>query len=226
MRVCHETIYRALLTHQDAGLHKRYASKLRTGRRIRKNRWRHNHVTGSSRIRNMMMIHERPAEAEDKIIPGHWEGDLIFGTGSASAMITLRERVTHYGIVINLPLDHTSATVNAEITRAFSRLPNHLKRTLTWDQGVEMAGHADLTRVTGVPVFFAERSSPWRRGANENFNGLLRQYFPKGSDLSPHSPKRVAQVMNELNSRPRKNLDYDTPASRFNAARTLATSAR
>lgn len=226
MRICHETIYRALLTREDTGLHKRYASNLRTGRRIRKNRWRHNHVTGGSRIRNMMMIHERPADVDDKVVPGHWEGDLILGAGCVSAMITLRERVTQYGIVINLPRDHTSATVNAEITRAFRRLPNHLKRTLTWDQGVEMAGHAELTHATGVPVFFAERSSPWQRGANENFNGLLRQYFPKGTDLSQHSSKRVAQVMNELDTRPRKKLDYDTPAARFNAARTLATQAR
>lgn len=222
MQISHETIYRALLTPKGAGLDKSYAARLRTGRRIRKNRWRHNHVGTGSRIRNMMMIHERPADVEDKTTPGHWEGDLILGTGSASAMITLRERTTQYGIVINLPNDHTSATVNAHIINAFNPLPSHLKRTLTWDQGVEMARHAELTHATGVPVYFAERSSPWQRGANENFNGLLRQYFPKGTDLSHHTPKRVAEVMNELNSRPRKLLDYDTPAARFDAARTPA----
>lgn len=219
MRICHETIYRALLTQDGAGLHKRYAARLRTGRRIRKHRWRHNHVGTGSRIRDMMMIHERPAEAEDKKTPGHWEGDLIIGLGSVSAMITLRERATQYGIVINLPRDHTSATVNTEIAAAFAHLPKHLKRSLTWDQGVEMAGHAELTRATEVPIYFAERSSPWQRGANENFNGLLRQYFPKGTDLSKHSREHVAHVTNELNNRPRKKLDYDTPNSRFNTAR-------
>lgn len=218
MRVCHETIYRALLTREGTGLHKRYAAKLRTGRRIRKTRWRQNHITGTSRIRDMIMIHERPAEVADKKTPGHWEGDLIVGAGSVSAMVTLRERTTHFGIVINLPKDHTSPSVNAAITHAFADIPAHLKRTLTWDQGVEMAGHAELTRTTGIPVYFAERSSPWQRGANENFNGLLRQYFPKSTDLSQHSHTHVTHVTKELNTRPRKTLDYDTPANRFRTA--------
>jgi len=225
MRICHETIYRALLTRDGSGLRKSLHMRLRTGRRIRKHRWRHNHVGTGSRIRDMIMIHERPVEAEDKKTPGHWEGDLIIGLGSVSAMITLRERTTQYGIVINLPRDHTSASVNAEIAAAFGRIPKHLKRSLTWDQGVEMAGHAELTRITGVPVYFAERSSPWQRGANENFNGLLRQYFPKGTDLSRHSAEHVARVMKELNARPRKNLAYDTPNDRFRAARTTRATA-
>lgn len=226
LRICHETIYRDLLTREGSGLEKSSCARLRTGRRIRKHRWRQNHVGTGSRIRNMMMIHERPAEAADKRTPGHWEGDLVVGTGSASAMITLRERTTHYGIVINLPLDHTSATVNTAIARAFARVPKHLKRSLTWDQGVEMAGHEELTRATGVPVYFAERSSPWQRGANENFNGLLRQYFPKGTDLSRHSREHVARVMRELNARPRKTLGYDTPSGRFNTARTATAALR
>lgn len=216
MQLCHETIYRALLLREDAGLHKRYAVKLRTGRRIRKTRWRTRTGQGS-RIRNMTMIDQRPADATDKQTAGHWEGDLIVGAGSVSAMVTLRERTTHYGLVVNLPDDHTATTVNKAITAAFAPLPRHLKRSLTWDQGVEMAAHEALTKATGVPVFFAERSSPWQRGANENFNGLLRQYFPKGTDLSQHSHQHVTQVVAELNNRPRKTLGYDTPAARFRA---------
>jgi IS30 family transposase len=225
MQVCHETIYRALLLREDAGLHKRYAAKLRTGRRIRKTRWRTRSGQGS-RIRNMAMIDTRPEEAAGKLIAGHWEGDLIIGVGSVSAMLTLRERKTQYGLVVNLPVDHTAATVNMAITKAFAGVPKHLKRSLTWDQGVEMASHEALTATTGVPVFFAERSSPWQRGANENFNGLLRQYFPKGTDLARHSDERVDQVVRELNTRPRKLLDYDTPASRFRAETIVAAGMR
>lgn len=143
--------------------------------------------------------------------------DLIVGLGSVSAMVTLRERKTQYGIIVNLPLDHTAVSVNAAIIDVFATLPPHLKRTLTWDQGVELAWHEKLTQTTGVPVFFAERSSPWQHGANENFNGLARQYFPKGTNLALHSAKHVANVVKELNDRPRKTLDYDTPAERLNA---------
>ena len=165
----------------------------------------------------MTMIDQRPAEVETKQQAGHWEGDLIVGIGSASAMMTLRERTTHYGIVINLPIDHTAESVNAAAITAFAPLPPHMKRTLTWDQGVEMARHRDLAAATGVKIYFAERYSPWQRGANENYNGLLRQYFPKGTDLSVHSDAHVTAVMHELNTRPRKTLGYDTPAARFRA---------
>ena len=216
LRICPETIYRSLLLREGQGLHKRYATKLRTGRRIRKTRWRIRSGTGS-RIRNMTMIDQRPAEVETRLEAGHWEGDLVIGVGSVSAMVTLRERKTQFGIIVNLPQDHTAASVNAAITNAFAGLPASLKRTLTWDQGVEMASHEALTEATGVPVFFAERSSPWQRGANENFNGLVRQYFPKGTNLAVHSVRHVNNVMRELNTRPRKNLDYDTPAARFKA---------
>ncbi|PZE37280.1 IS30 family transposase [Curtobacterium sp. MCSS17_006] len=221
-RICHETIYRALLLRDDAGLHKRYTGKLRTGRRVRRTRW-NNPIGRGSRIRNMASITERPAEAADKQTAGHWEGDLIVGVGSVSAMATLRERTTHYGIVVNLPNDHTARSVNAAITEAFAAIPKHLKRSLTWDQGVEMAAHEQLTATTGVPVFFADRSSPWQRGANENFNGLLRQYFPKGTNLALHSSSHVTAVMNDLNNRPRKRLDYDTPTQRFNAEKRRIT---
>ncbi len=222
LRVCSETIYRALLLRDDHGLHKRFAKKLRTGRRIRKTRWLSRTGKGS-KIRNMTMIDQRPPDLSSKLIAGNWEGDLIVGVGSVSAMVTLRERKTQYGIIVNLPTDHTAGSVNVAVTAAFATLPRHLKRSLTWDQGVEMSSHAALTEATGVPIFFAERSSPWQRGANENFNGLVRQYFPKGTNLALHSAEHVAHVMKELNTRPRKGLEYDTPAARFRVERETPT---
>lgn len=161
------------------------------------------------------MIDQRPAEVETKQRAGHWKGDLTLGVGCRSAMMTLRERKTQYGIVINLPADHTAETVNDAAIKAFAALPPYLKRTLTWDEGVEMARHRELAAATGVKIYFGERCSPWQRGANESYNGLLRQYFPKGTDLSRHSDAHVAAVMHELNTRPRKGLAYDTPAARF-----------
>lgn len=135
-------------------------------------------------------------------------------------MVTLRERKTQYGIIINLPIDHTAARTNAAITAAFASLPPHLKQTLTWDQGVEMARHQELAAATGIQIYFAERSSPWQRGANENFNGLARQYFRKGADLSKHTDKYVKSVCNELNTRPRKTLGYLTPKALFQAEKS------
>jgi transposase, IS30 family len=214
MWLCPETIYRALLVPGGKGLHKRYCRRLRTGRRIRKSRWLTRSGHGAT-VQNKTMIDKRPAEVETREQAGHWEGDLILGARCASAMMTLRERKTQYGIVINLPVDHTAETVNAAAIQVFAPLPPHMKRTLTWDQGVEMAQHHDLATATGVDIYFAERCSPWQRGANENYNGLLRQYFPKGTDLSVHTDVHVATVMRELNTRPRKTLGYDTPASRF-----------
>jgi len=224
MHLCPETIYRELLLRDNTTLHKRYCLKLRTGRRIRKSRWLTRTGHGPT-IANKTMINQRPASAETKLEAGHWEGDMIIGVGSASAMVTLRERTTQYGVIVNLPHDHTAASVNAAVTGAFTAMPAHMKRTLTWDQGVEMARHQDLTAATGVRIFFAERSSPWQRGANENYNGLVRQYFPKGTNLAVHSPTHVAYVTAELNERPRRGLGYDTPAFRF-AKETASTPTR
>jgi transposase, IS30 family len=224
MRLCPETIYRELLLRDNTTLHKRYCLKLRTGRRIRKSRWLTRTGHGPT-ITNKTLIDKRPASAETRLEAGHWEGDLILGVGCGSAMMTLRERTTQYGIIINLPHDHTANSVNTAVTQAFAAMPAHMKRTLTWDQGVEMARHQELTAATGVPVFFAERSSPWQRGANENYNGLVRQYFPKGTNLAVHPPVHVAAVTAELNDRPRKGLGYDTPAARF-ATETAAITTR
>ncbi len=219
--VCTETIYRALIVPSARCLHIRYTGKLRTGRALRRS-----HANTRSRkdgaVRNMTMIKDRPTEVQDRVEPGHWEGDLIIGLGSRSAMITLRERVTHYGIIINLPGDHTALTVNAAVRQAFAQLPPHLVRTLTWDQGSEMARHQDLAAATGLSIYFAERSSPWQRGANENFNGLARQFFPKNTDLSRHSHEHVHGITALLNERPRKTLGYQTPTARFRAAAKAA----
>lgn len=215
--VCTETIYQALVVPGARCLHSRYTHKLRTGRALRRS-----HTNTRSRkdgaVRNMTMIKDRPDEVTSRIEPGHWEGDLIIGLGSASAMITLRERVTHFGIIINLPGDHRAVTVNAALQHAFAQLPATLARTLTWDQGSEMARHQDLAAATGLSIYFAERSSPWQRGANENFNGLARQFFPKNTDLSQHTHEHVNAVTRLLNDRPRKALGYQTPAQRFRTA--------
>ncbi|WP_309994794.1 IS30 family transposase [Paenarthrobacter nitroguajacolicus] len=216
LRLCPETIYQALLFGDHGGLRTDGKPRLRTGRKIRKHRWRTGPGHGSV-VQNMTMISERPAEVETKAEAGHWEGDLIVGVGSASAMVTLRERKTHYGIIINLPNGHTAVQTNQAIIAAFSTMPSHLKRTLTWDQGVEMARHQELSAATGLRIYFAERSSPWQRGANENFNGLARQYFPKGTDLSVHTDEHVKKVCDELNTRPRKSLNYLNPATALRA---------
>lgn len=219
--VCTETIYRALIVADARCLHSRYTTKLRTGRKLRRS-----HANTRSRkdgaVRNMTLIRDRPVEVQDRVEPGHWEGDLIIGLGSTSAMITLRERVTHFGIIVNLPGDHTALTVNAAVQQAFAQLPAHLGRTLTWDQGSEMARHQELAAATGLDIYFAERSSPWQRGANENFNGLARQFFPKNTDLSRHSHEHVAAVTRLLNERPRKTLGYQTPINRFRTAARAA----
>lgn len=217
MRVSPETIYRALLVPGGANLHERYCQRLRTGRRLRKSRWLST-TGGGAPVQNMTMIDQRPAAVDRRERIGDWEGDLIVGVGSASAMVTLRERVTQYGLIVNLPGDHTAASVNQAVAAAFAGLPPQVKHTLTWDQGVEMARHQDLAKTIGLPIYFAERSSPWQRGANENFNRLVRQYFPKGTDLSVHSAAAVKAVQDGLNHRPRKNLGYRTPASVLRAA--------
>lgn len=212
MLVCPETIYRALLVRGGRCLHRRYCAKLRTGRTMRRARGLSG-LGGGKGVQDKTMIDARPPEVDAREQVGHWEGDLIVGAMSGSAMVTLRERVTQYGMIINLPGDHSAASVNAAVSAAFATLPAHCTRTLTWDQGVEMAGHRALAAATGVAIYFAERASPWQRGANENFNGLARQFFPKGTDLSVHTAEHVKAVVDQLNTRPRKGLGYKTPAA-------------
>ena len=210
--VSHETIYQAIYVQPRGELAKDIKSALRTGRIKRKPHGR-NHIADRRRFKEgMVSISERPAEAEDRAIPGHWEGDLIMGAGNTSAIGTLVERTTGFVMLLHLPGDHTAETVAAAMTAKIPEIPEILRRSLTWDQGTEMALHTKITEATGLPVYFCDPHSPWQRGTNENTNGLLRQYFPKGSDLSFWGPGFLDQVAAELNARPRKRHGFRTPA--------------
>jgi IS30 family transposase len=214
MRVSPETIYQALYVQARGGLKREIQAALRTGRTRRKH-----HQSGEQRtsrfVDPMVMISERPPEIEDRAVPGHWEGDLITGTLNQSAIGTLVERTTRYVMLVHLPTDHTAETVRDGLIKTMSTLPAHLRGSLTWDQGAEMAAHKSFTLATDMQVYFCDPASPWQRGSNENTNGLLRQYFPKSTDLSAYGPEDLEHVAQELNGRPRKTLGWDTPAERL-----------
>lgn len=222
MHVSYETIYRALFVQGRGELRRELTRCLRTGRALRKP----NKVTadqGRNGIRNKIMISERPAEADDRAVPGHWEGDLIVGRHLKSAIGTLVERSTGYVMLLHLPERHDADAVHAAILETIPTLPDHLWRSLTWDQGKEMARHADITTDSGLAVYFCDPHSPWQRGSNENTNGLLRQYFPKSTDLSVHDAARLAHVAAELNSRPRKRFGWQTPAQKLSELLVAST---
>ena len=214
MRVCAETIYQSLYVQARGGLKSEVQAALRTGRARRVG-----HRDPARRrprfIDEALMISERPAEIEDRAVPGHWEGDLITGAHNRSAIGTLVERSTRYVMLVHLPGDHSAETVRDGLVQVMTTLPEHLCGSLTWDQGVEMAKHRSFSMATGMPVYFCDPASPWQRGSNENTNGLLRQYFPKGTDLSVHTPEDLEFVAHELNGRPRKTLGWDSPAERL-----------
>jgi IS30 family transposase len=213
VRVSHETIYRSLFIQARAVLKKELMDHLRSKRRMRRSR--HATVSGQSRgqIVDAISIRERPAEAEDRAIPGHWEGDLLSGAKN-SYIATLVERHSRFAMLIKVPSKETEVVV-AALSRHVRKLPATLRRSLTWDRGLEMAKHKDFTVATDVQVYFCDPQSPWQRGTNENTNLLLRQYFPRGTDLSGYTQAQLDQVALRLNQRPRKTLGFQTPASRL-----------
>jgi len=209
MRVSHETIYQSLYVQGRGELRKDLARCLRSGRAVRRRRDQSSNTVG--KIAGMVNISERPAEVEDRAVPGHWEGDLIIGAGGRSAIGTLVERATRFVMLLHLPNGHTAAEVNAAMAAKITELPSALVRSITWDQGSELARHRQFSIDTGVDIYFCDPHSPWQRGSNENTNGLLRQYFPKGTDLGAHDAAHLDAVADQLNGRPRKTLNWRTP---------------
>jgi transposase, IS30 family len=212
MWVSHETIYQALFVQGRGELRRELARCLRTGRTARRRRGRRENP---GRIPNMVMISDRPAEAADRAVPGHWEGDLILGKGSKSAVGTLVERTTRFVLLLHLPDGKGARAVDEAMRQAIATLPDELFRSITWDQGKEMSSHAAFTIDTGIAVYFCDPHSPWQRGSNENTNGLLRQYMPKGTDLSVHSADDLALIARSLNNRPRKTLGFMKPSEKL-----------
>lgn len=230
MRISHEAIYQALYIQGRGALRHELTACLRSGRALRMPRERARN-RGKAFVAEALMISDRPAEVTDRAVPGHWEGDLILGLGS-SAIGTLVERKTRFTLLLHLPrmeghgaaksvkngpalAGHGAEAVRDAITATITDLPAHLRRSLTWDQGAEMAQHARLRVETGLEIYFCDPQSPWQCGSNENTNGLLRQYFPKGTDLSLHGADELTAVAHALNTRPRKTLGWKTPAEAF-----------
>lgn len=207
MRVSHETIYQSLYVQGRGELRRELARCLRSGRTQRRARGA---VDARGRIPGMVMLSERPPQAEDRAVPGHWEGDILLGEGGRSAVGTLVERMTRYTMLLYLR-NRSAVAVEAAMRRAVQTLPAELRRTITWDQGAEMATHAEFTIATGIPIYFCDPHAPWQRGSNENTNGLLRQYLPKGTNLSTISSNELRRIQRSLNGRPRRTLGYRTP---------------
>ncbi|GAB3784897.1 IS30 family transposase [Nocardioides ungokensis] len=213
MRCCPETIYRSLFVQGRGELRRELAAHLRTGRDQRKPQRRPEHRKG--RLVDPIPISQRPAEANDRAVPGHWEGDLILGRSGGSAIGTLVERSTRFVLLVHLPGRRTAVDFKDALVPVIATLPEQLRRSLTWDQGKEMALHKQIALEADIPIYFCDPRSPWQRGSNENTNGLLRQYFPKDVSLRQFTPTDLDEVARKLNSRPRKTLDWATPAQRL-----------
>jgi len=223
LQVSHETIYQALFVQGKGSLRAEVAAAMRCGK-ARRRRPRSRPRPGyNGQIPGMISISDRPAEAADRAVPGHWEGDLIISGGKQSAAVTLAERTTRYCMIIALPGGRTAGKVADALAAHITTLPDALRRSLTWDRGREMARHADFTIATGVPVYFADPHAPWQRGTNENTNGLIRYYIPKGSDLAAISQDQLDDVARQLNTRPRRILGYATPAEKLAELIAVAT---
>jgi transposase, IS30 family len=216
MQVSHETIYKALYVQGRGELRRELTKSLRTGRALRKPRSRARGGDGRGHIPGMVNISQRPAEVADRAVPGHWEGDLIIGKNQASQIGTLVERSTGFVQLLHLPARRDPETVAKAMIATIKTLPEALRRSLTWDQGTEMTAHARISVDANIDIYFCDPHSPWQRGSNENTNGLLRQYFPKGTDLSVHSADHLTEVAAELNERPRKRFGWDSPAQVLN----------
>ena len=212
MRVSHETIYKSLFVEGRGELRRELHRCLRTGRAARRPRSR---IETRGQIPNKVMITDRPADASDRAVPGHWEGDLIIGKGGRSAVGTLVERTTHFVLLLHLPDGRQAEKVSDAMAATITRLPDELRRSITWDQGNEMSRHERFTEATGIQVYFCDPHSPWQRPSNENTNGLLRQYMPKGTDLSVHSAKDLQRIAHSLNDRPRKALGFMSPSEKL-----------
>ena len=223
MRVCHETIYQAIYVQPRGGLAREVKAAIKRGKVLRHGREHRKHQGRAKRpdkLGEYVSIHERPQEIEERLVPGHWEGDLIIGAGSASQVGTLVERTTSKICLLHLPTNRTAPVVAQAIITTIEAMNEAMDdipcKSVTWDQGSEMAAHHQITQATGVQVYFADPHSPWQRGANENTNGLLRDYFPKGTDLSVYPPDYLEFVTNEMNDRPRKRLGWSTPNEAWN----------
>lgn len=217
--VSHETIYRSLFIQARGALKKELLEHLRRTRGMRRSRHHTQKTDNHGRITDTVSISERPAEAEDRAVPGHWEGDLLFGSGNTQ-IATLVERQSRYVMLMKVASKDTETVINALIKNA-RKLPQELYKSLTWDRGKEMADHKRFTLATDIQVYFCDPQNPWQRGSNENTNGLLRQYFPKGTDISVYSQTKLNAVARQLNERPRKTLGFETPADIFNQAVAL-----
>ena len=216
MRVSHETIYLSLFVQSRGALRKELTHYLRSGHATRRPLG-HSSMHGQGQLRDTLHISERPPEANDRSVPGHWEGDLIYGKAN-STIATLVERKSRFVMLIGLPINHRADTVADALAAKITELPEALRRSITWDHGKEMAEHARFSVATGVPVYFCDPRSPWQRGSNENTNGLLRQYFPKRSDLRVHSQADLDAVAAELNDRPRQTLRWKSPCQALDEA--------